>query len=52
MKYYASLFEFSCEIFGYENLSKINKSTIDLYYKDWNNTNLSLKQYKMLLKSK
>ena len=52
MAKYISKFEFACEIFGYDNATKINKSKIEIYYNDWKNSTYSLNVYKNLLKSR
>lgn len=51
MSNFKTLFQFSCEFFGYENIEKINKDYIKMYYEDWkkNYNKVTVKQYKSLL---
>ena len=51
MNNFTTLFQFACEFFGYENISRINKEQIKMYYNDWKNnySKITIEQYKLLL---
>ena len=52
MSNFATLFEFGCELFGYEKAIKTNSNYIDMFYKDWklNYSSMTIEQYRLLLK--
>lgn len=52
MSMFKSKFEFACEVFGYNNAITMNNKIIDNYFEDWKNTQLSLNQYKKLLRTR
>ena len=51
MDNFATLFEFGCEMFGYDKVINMNNSYIDNFYSDWkqNYSTISIKQYRLLL---
>ena len=51
MNKFASLFEFGCEMFGYEKVINMNNEYINKFYDDWkqNYSMMSIKQYRLLL---
>ena len=51
MNNFTTLFQFGCELFGQENIEKLSKDYIKMYYNDWKNnySNVTVKQYKSLL---
>jgi len=52
MAKYISMFEFACEVFGYDNATNMNKAQIEVYYNDWKSSAYSLKKYKNLIKTR
>ena len=52
MKMFLTQFEFACELFGYDKAIKLDKDYIGNFYKDWQSTTYSIKQYKRLLMSR
>lgn len=52
MTYNISLFQFACDIFGYDNAIKLSNDYIQNYYNDWKNTNYTIEQYKSLLRTR
>jgi len=52
MTTHISLFQFGCEIFGYDNAMKMNSNKLRSYYDDWKTTTYSIKQYKALLNTR
>ena len=51
MNNFYTLFEFGCELFGYEKASKMSNEYINMFYNDWKEkySSLSINQYKRLL---
>lgn len=51
MNNFATLFEFGCEMFGYDKAINMSNEYIDMFYNDWKEkySNMSIKQYKLLL---
>ena len=51
MNNFATLFEFGCEIFGYEKAINMNSEHINTFYSDWkqNYSTMSIKKYRVLL---
>ena len=51
MSKFTTLFEFGCEIFGYNKAKKCSNDYIKVYYNDWktNYPKTTIKQYKILL---
>ncbi len=54
MNNFATLFEFGCELFGYNNVKSMSNDYIQNYYNDWKNnySNITVKQYRSLLSSR
>jgi len=54
MNNFASLFEFGCALFGYDNAKNMNNNYIKIFYEDWktNYSSITIKQYKLLLSSR
>ena len=51
MNNFATLFEFGCEMFGYDKAINMNNDYINMFYIDWkeNYSMMSIEQYKSLL---
>ena len=51
MSKFTTLFEFGCEIFGYNKAKKCSNDYLKVYYNDWktNHPKTTIKQYKILL---
>ena len=51
MNNFATLFEFGCEMFGYDKAVNMSSDYINMFYNDWkrNYSMISIKQYKSLL---
>lgn len=51
MNNFATLFEFGCEMFGYDKAANMKNDYINMFYIDWkeNYSKMSIKQYKSLL---
>lgn len=47
-----SIFQFACEMFGYDNAVKLNNDYIENFYNDWKSTPYTVDQYKALLRTK
>lgn len=45
-------FQLACELFGYDNATKMSLEIQEFYLKDFYNTGYSLKQYKKILKTR
>ncbi len=51
MNNFATLFEFGCEMFGYNKAIRMNNDYIVKFYNDWkqNYSKMSVNQYRLLL---
>ena len=51
MDKFTTLFEFGCEMFGYDKATNMSNEHIDNFYSDWkqNYSKISVKQYRLLL---
>lgn len=54
MNNFSTLFQFGCDLFGYEKASKMNNDYINIFFNDWkdNYSSLTIVQYKNLLKTR
>lgn len=54
MNNFSTLFQFGCDLFGYEKASKMNNDYINIFFNDWkdNYSSLTIVQYKNLLQTR
>lgn len=48
-RYFLTMFEFGCELFGYEATKNMSADKLKNFYEDWKRTEYDIKLYKQLL---
>jgi len=48
-RYFLTMFEFGCELFGYEETKNMSADRLNSFYEDWKRTEYDIKLYKKLL---